>query len=129
MAILPSGADIPQILADIRPGAEWGWKGGSHRDTENVDWRDSVQIEPTEQEYLDGLATVEADKAKGQATRVRQNSRHDQFVGLDPSTLAPPVVTLVVEEILVRLQALDVDGLILPTDEWGSGVLPLDIAP
>jgi hypothetical protein len=56
--------NIPLILGDIRPGAEYGWRGKSYSGGEvanydNVDWRDEKQAKPTEQELIDAWPAVQ----------------------------------------------------------------------
>lgn len=120
MALLPEGHDIPFLLGRLRPGAKWGWRGGNHRQTEQVDWRDFAQIEPTEQEYLDEQLLVNAEEVAAEITRADQLTRVTPLVGQNPRDLAPPEVGHLVEELTVRLGALDEDGNIMPLDEWGS---------
>lgn len=124
MALLPEGHDIPFLLGRLRPNAEWGWRGigggNAHRQTANVDWRDSVQIEPTEQEYLDEQLLVNAEEVTQETTRADQLTRITPLVGQNPRDLAPPETGHLVEELAVRLGALDEHGNIMPLDEWGS---------
>lgn len=122
MALLPAGHDIPHLLSFLRPGADWGWDGGPNNDTTSIVWRDGSQVEPTEQEYLDEQITQNAITVTAAATKARQRGRSQDVVGEDPSTLAPPQVVFLVEELLARFRALDKDGLILPIDDWGTGV-------
>lgn len=122
MALLPSGHDIPHLLSFLRPDADWGWTGGSANDTASVVWRDGSQVEPTEQEYLDEQITQNANAVIAADTKALQRGRSQDVVGEDPSTLAPPQVAFVVEELLARFRALDKNGLILPVDDWGNGV-------
>jgi len=122
MALLPAGHDIPHLLSFLRPAADWGWTGGALNETNSVVWRDGVQVEPTEQEYLDEQITQNAITVTAAATKDRQRGRSQDVVGEDPSTLAPPQVVFLVEELLARFRALDKDGKILPVDDWGTGV-------
>lgn len=125
MALLPEGHDVPFLLGRLRPGAEWGWRGGTPRQTTNVDWRDAVQIEPTEQEYLDEQLLVNAEEVTAEVTRADQLTRITPLVGQNPKNLSPPDIGNLVEELMVRAKALDINGNILPVDEWGSGPDPI----
>ena len=56
--------DIPLILGEIRPGADYGWRGVSASGAEaanyaNVDWRDEEQTKPTTREIEDAWPAVQ----------------------------------------------------------------------
>lgn len=116
---LPAEADVRELLGRLRPGADWGWRGGAVNDPAQLRWRDSVQSEPTEAEYLAELLVLDAEKARAAATRAAQLGRLAGIIDLDPSMLTPPEVSVAVEELLFRAGALDPEtGAILPIDEW-----------
>ena len=48
--------NIPKILKELRPGAEWTLTGN---DYSGLDWTDGVQIKPTEAEIIAHDPTVE----------------------------------------------------------------------
>ena len=51
--------DIPTALQELKPGAEWGLRGG---DYSGLEWLDSSQTKPTETEVNDKI--VELDTAE-----------------------------------------------------------------
>ncbi len=122
MALLPVDHDVPFLLSRLRPGAEWGWKGGTPRQTTNVDWRDGVQIEPTEAEYLAEHILFQGELIQAQTTRTDQLTRIGPLVGQNPKNLTIPETGHLVEELMVRAKALDENGDIIPLADWGSGV-------
>jgi hypothetical protein len=123
MAILPVDHNIPILLRTLRPGALWGWTNGPKNDTDSLVWNDLVQIEPTEQEFLDEKIALDTAQTTRDATNTTQRGRSQTAIGTDPQTLTPPQTAAILGEILIRMQALDDDGLILPVDQWGSGRL------
>lgn len=125
MAILPTDHDIPELLSTLRPDAEWRWSGGAVNDTANLVWDDQVQVEPTEQEFLDEKITISGTFATAEASHDLQRARAIGIQGLDPSALTIPQVVYLVEEFLARFRALDDNGLILPIDQWGTARPPI----
>lgn len=65
--------DIPILLGRIRPGASWGWRGAyfgaDAANLSNLDWRDTEQEPPT-QEELDTAWTVYLQEQADEANRV-----------------------------------------------------------
>jgi len=119
---LPRRADVREILSRIRPGSTFGWKGGQPFDTDLVRWRDSANLEPTEAEYLNELAVIDAEKAVKIATRQAQRGRSNSLVGKAPDRFNQNELKNAVEELLAQAGALDENGDVLPIPEWGGGI-------
>ncbi len=115
---LPRAADVRFLLSRIRAGAEWGWKGGRANDFTRVDWRDGVQIEPTEAEYTIEQAVVDTEDTTKTATRAAIRARVLSAVGQAVSALTAAEFRAVTEELLFRFRALDRNGVIRPVDDW-----------
>jgi len=115
---LPRAADVQFLLSRLRPNAEWGWEGGAANDFTRVVWRDAVQIEPTEAEYAAEQVVVDAEATIEAITRTSQKGRSVGIVGGSAAALTGVDLQAAVEELLFRAGALDVDGKILPLDDW-----------
>ena len=59
--------DIPAILADLYPNAQWSLNGDQY---DGLDWLDDTP-KPTEQELVDAWPTVQAVRANEQAEAER----------------------------------------------------------
>ena len=64
--------DIPAILADLYPDAQWSLDGDQYN---GLDWLDDTP-KPTEQELVDAWPTVQAERTNA-AARV---ARHADFI-------------------------------------------------
>lgn len=80
---LPFEADIPLILARIRPGAEFGWKGdgSSWSNPANLDWRDGVQTEPTLTELEAEWTVIAAEMASAATVRQQLKAAYALIAG------------------------------------------------
>jgi hypothetical protein len=59
---------IPRALVKIRPGAQWSLNGDEYS---GLDWLDTIQTKPTEQEVIDAIAVVQAEIAATEYQRLR----------------------------------------------------------
>jgi hypothetical protein len=100
---LPADADIPFILSRIRPDAEWGWAGGSYADPQNLDWRDSVQIEPTELELETEWDVILVEQASQSTVKQQLVSESASTVGVLLSSLTNAQSRVLLEMILYAL--------------------------
>ncbi len=115
---LSRAADVRFLLSRLRPNAEWGWEGGAANDFTRVDWRDGVQIEPTEAEYAAEQVVVDAEEATEATTRSDQKGRSANIVGVFATALTGSDLQAAIEELLFRFRALDRNGVIRPVDDW-----------
>ncbi len=118
MALLPERSDVRQLLGRLRDAAEWGWKGGADNDTEQVSWRDGVQREPTEQEYLDEQLLLDDELADGESTRDDQKSNSASAIGKTFGNLNGPERDSMLEEIMTRMGAFNERGIIQELEDW-----------
>lgn len=121
MALLPPGpgSDVRELLSRIRPNAEWGWKGGNDRQTNNVTWRDSGQTEPTEAEYLTEQAVVAAERSARQAENQARGARLSSTIGKHITATTAAEREALLEQLLFRVGATNKeDGTIKPRNQW-----------
>lgn len=119
MALLPARANVRVLLGRLRPGSEFGWKGGRDNDTTQVRYRDSATIEPTEAEYLAELAVKDAEDATRTATRAAQSTRSVAVVGTASSALTTLAqITPALEQLLLLHDAIDRNGNLRPLRDW-----------
>ncbi len=117
MAIIPGG-DVRQLLGRLRGSAQWGWKGGAIDDTEQVVWRDPIDVEPTERQYLDEQILLEAEIATADTTRTAQKLRSDPTNGKLFTALTTAEKDALLEDLLTRAGAFNGNGTIRDVESW-----------
>lgn len=115
---LEAGTDIRFVLSRIRAGSTWGWKGGSIDDLNQLDWRDGVQVEPTEQEIADDWILVLAEKETGDTSKDGLTGDVDALTGLAVSALSDAQKTTLLEGVLSQVAGLDGERKIRPAADW-----------
>ena len=65
--------DVSLALQSLRQGASWVLRGDEYS---GLEWRDSLQVVPTEQEVLDEIENLKAIQASRQYRRDRKDAYH-----------------------------------------------------
>jgi hypothetical protein len=115
---LPASADVRLLLSRIRPGASFGWKGGSDSDHTQVVWRDAAQAEPSEAEYLTEHTAVSGENTTRQQTRQAIRARALPAVGKAIADLTNQEFRAAVELDFFNRGNIDRDGLLRPLNQW-----------
>jgi len=119
MALLPVGADVRELLGRLRPGSEFGWRGGPQNDTEQVVYRDPSTSEPTEAEYLAEQAIVLAENGARRAENTARGVRLSTTVGKHLTATSATEREALLEQLLFRAGATDKsDGTIKNSQQW-----------
>ena len=92
----------------------YGWKGGDPGDASLIDWRDEVQIEPTEQEYTDGWVLAQAETASKQSETNRRETAKLALVALGADGARVQGVPDLAETLA---QVIEAQGLDIPTGQ------------
>ncbi len=115
---LHANADVRRLLSRIRPNAEWGWRGGDQNDHTLIRWRDGVQVEPTEAEYLAEQAIVDTEDLSADTARLSLIAAVDALQGTNFDTASLLDMRPLLQILFLERGALDINGTFLPVSEW-----------
>jgi len=114
-------ADIRLIVDRLRPGAAWGWKGGDPTDLTQLDWRDGVQVEPTQVEIDTEQLVVDAETTTKGALTSAQRARVLPVVNRAFSDLTTAEKDACLERLLNTAGAFRRNGNFRTLPKWGTG--------
>jgi hypothetical protein len=118
---LPSDADIPLILSRLRPGAEFGWKGdGDYSNPANIDWRDTVQSQPTLSELETEWTVILTEEGTKDTVRQQLKTAYATIAGIPYSDLTNAELRTMSEIHSYILGGIDEETRLLrPASQWG----------
>lgn len=116
---LPAEADIPFILSRIRPGADWGWKGGAYNDPANIEWRDAGQTLPTLAELEAEWTIIAGETVTANTVRQQLKTAYAPLAGTAVGSLTNPQLVLLVEILCYIMGGVDEKTrVLLPANQW-----------